>query len=320
VAAALVIIFGMGLTLLRKNIMKFRCFLNINLIYVLLAASCSGQGVPVFEEAAAFRHLEKQCAFGARVPGTTSHLQCRDYLVAALKKYTSQVTLQSFQVTLTPASPVVTAYNIIANFHPEKKRRLLLCAHWDCRPWADRDPQVANHKLPVPGANDGASGVAVLLEIARTISLSAPQLGVDIVLFDAEDMGSYGQNDTWALGSRQFARNLVRSYHPEMGILIDMIGDADQQIYIEQHSSKYAPQVVKKVWSTAQNLGIAEFISQVGPEVYDDHLSLLEVGIPCIDIIDFDYPYWHTLADTPDKCSPRSLGNIGRVLLSLLYE
>lgn len=300
--------------------MKSQWLLKIYLICVLLVASCRGQGNPVFDEAAAFRHLERQCAFGARVPGTTSHLQCRDYLVTELKKYTSRVTLQPFQVTLQPGTPVVTAYNIIANFHPEKKRRMLLCAHWDSRPWADRDPQASNHKMPVPGANDGASGVAVLLEIARIIDRSVPQYGVDIVLFDAEDLGSYGQNDTWALGSRQFARNLVRSYHPEMGILIDMIGDSDQQLYIEQNSHKYARQMVEKVWTTAQHLGITEFISEVGPDVYDDHLSLLEVGIPCIDIIDFDYSYWHTTADTPDKCSPRSLGNIGRVLLALLYE
>ncbi|MDZ7318086.1 MAG: M28 family peptidase [candidate division KSB1 bacterium] len=300
--------------------MKLTWLLKNYLIYGLFLSSCSGQGIPAFDETAAFRHLEKQCAFGPRVPGSASHLQCRDFLVAELKKYASQVTLQPFQVTLEKGTPVVTAYNIIANFHVDKKQRLLLCAHWDTRPWADRDPQPSNHKRPVPGANDGASGVAVLLEVARIISLSAPKYGVDIVLFDAEDLGSYGQNDTWALGSRQFAQNLVRSYHPEMGILIDMIGDADQQIYIEQHSNKYAPQVVKRVWSAAQQLGITEFIPQVGPEVYDDHLSLLEVGIPCIDLIDFDYPYWHTIADTPDKCSPRSLGNIGRVLLALLYE
>ncbi|MCI0496279.1 M28 family peptidase [candidate division KSB1 bacterium] len=290
------------------------------IIFLMLISSCGGQSIPAFNKQNSFHYLEKQCEFGARVPGTAAHLKCRDYLVATLRNYSNQVTLQPFQATMPASQKPVTCYNIIANFYPNQTRRVLLCAHWDTRPWADRDPDPANHQKPVLGANDGASGVAVLLEIARIISIVPPKFGLDIVLFDAEDFGTYGQNDTWALGSKQFAKNVVKNYHPEFGILLDLIGDADQQLYIEQNSYRYARSVVDKVWNVAQRLHVHEFIPEAKYEVYDDHLSLLEIGIPCIDIIDFDYQHWHTISDTPDKCSPESLDNVGRVLLAVLFE
>lgn len=289
-------------------------------IIVFFISSCHGQTKPDFDAQNAFLHLQKQCEFGPRVPGTGNHIKCRDYLVVTLQKSADRVSQQPFQTRLEQGKPAVTCYNIIANFQPNNTRRILLCAHWDTRPWADRDPNPANHNKPVMGANDGASGVAVLLEMARLINLVAPKVGVDIVFFDAEDFGTYGANESWALGSKQFAQHLVKGYHPEFGILLDMIGDADQQLYIEQNSYKYARHVVDRVWNIAQQLDIREFIPQVSHEVYDDHLNLLDAGIPCIDIIDFDYPYWHTIDDTPDKCSPRSLENVGNVLVEVLYR
>ncbi len=289
-------------------------------LFLVMFSSCQSQVIPDFNEQNAFQHLEKQCEFGARVPGTEAHLKCRDYLIETLRKYADRVTQQPFKALIESGKSSVTCYNIIANFHPDKTRRVLLCAHWDTRPWADRDPDPINHKKPVPGANDGASGVAVLLEIARIIDITPPKFGVDIVFFDAEDFGVYGQNDTWALGSKQFAQNIVKSYHPEFGILLDLIGDADQQLYIEQNSYQYARKIVDRVWNIAEQMGIPEFIPEVKFDVYDDHLNLLEIGIPAIDIIDFEYQYWHTVEDTPDKCSPQSLGNVGRVLLRVLYD
>lgn len=289
-------------------------------VLLLSFTSCNSQVIPEFNENNAFQHLEKQCQFGARVPGTDAHLKCRDFLVVTLQKYADRVTQQPFKETMARTKNTVTCYNIIANFQSNKTKRILLCAHWDCRPWADRDPDPSNHQKPVPGASDGASGVAVLLEIARVIKITLPKYGIDIVLFDAEDFGTYGQNDSWALGSKQFARNVVQNYHPEFGILLDLIGDADQQLYIEQNSYQYARKTVDRVWNMAEQLGIPEFIPEVRHDVYDDHLNLLEIGIPAIDIIDFDYQYWHTVADTPDKCSPRSLGNVGRVILGVLYD
>lgn len=300
-------------------LLKKRWFLS-GILFLLLNSSCKGQSIPDFNKQNSFQHLENQCEFGPRVPGTDAHLKCRDYLVETLRKYTKHVTLQPFKETIPTFDKPVTCYNIIANFHPNNSRRVILCAHWDTRPWADRDPDPANHQKPVLGANDGASGVAVLMEIARIISILPPKYGVDIVLFDAEDFGTYGQNDTWALGSKQFARNIVQNYHPEFGILVDLIGDADQQLYIEQNSYRYAREIVDRVWNVAQRLNIHQFIPEVRYEIYDDHLSLLEIGIPCIDIIDFDYQHWHTISDTPDKCSPESLDNVGRVLLEVLYS
>jgi glutaminyl-peptide cyclotransferase len=289
-------------------------------LFLPVLSSCQSQVIPEFNAKNAFQYLEKQCEFGARVPGTEAHLKCRDYLVAELQKYADRVMQQPFQAVMEQDKRSVTCYNIIANFNSSKTNRILLCAHWDSRPWADRDPDPANQKKPVPGADDGASGVAVLLEIARIINITQPKYGVDIVLFDAEDFGTYGQNDTWALGSKQFAQNAMRNYHPEFAILLDMIGDADQQIYIEQNSYQYARKIVDRVWKIADQMGIHEFIPEVKFDVYDDHLNLLEIGIPAIDIIDFEYQYWHTVEDTPDKCSPKSLDNVGRVLLGVLYD
>jgi glutaminyl-peptide cyclotransferase len=289
-------------------------------LFLPVLSSCQNQVIPEFNEKNAFQYLEKQCEFGARVPGTEAHSKCRDYLVATLQKYADRVMQQPFQAIMEQDKRSVTCYNIIANFNSSKTNRILLCAHWDSRPWADRDPDPANQKKPVPGADDGASGVAVLLEIARIINITQPKYGVDIVFFDAEDFGTYGQNDTWALGSKQFAQNAMRNYHPEFAILLDMIGDADQQIYIEQNSYQYARKIVDRVWKIADQMGIHEFIPEVKFDVYDDHLNLLEIGIPAIDIIDFEYQYWHTVEDTPDKCSPKSLDNVGRVLLGVLYD
>lgn len=286
---------------------------------LIIISSCQGQAVPEFNENNAFRHLETQCEFGPRVPGTEPHEQCRDYLVETLKKYTPHVSQQAFREVLEPGRSAV-CYNIIANFHPSRARRILLCAHWDTRPWADRDPDPANHRKPVLGASDGASGVAILLEIARIIDIVEPNFGVDIVFFDAEDFGAYGNNDSWARGSKYFVQTVVNDYHPEMGILLDLVGDANQQIYIERNSYKYARHIVDHVWNIAEEMGIVTFIPELRYDVYDDHLNLLEIGIPCINIIDFDYQYWHTIEDTPDKCSPQSLGNVGRVVLGVLYK
>ncbi len=298
---------------------KFQTKLII-IFFVASISSCNSQVTPKFDQDNAFLYLEKQCDFGPRVPGTDAHVNCKNYLVQTLQQYADKVTEQPFRIRIRPEEKPVKCFNIIANFHSDNTRRILLCAHWDTRPWADQDPDPQNHSKPVLGANDGASGVAVLLEIARLLHLKRPKYGVDIVLFDAEDFGSYGQNHTWAKGSEKFAQTVTKRYRPEFGILLDLIGDADQQLYIEQNSYQYARDIVDLVWNKAQALGIHEFIPQVKHDVYDDHLNLLQVGIRCINIIDFDYPYWHTIEDTPDKCSAQSLGNVGKVLIGLLYD
>jgi len=293
---------------------------SLALAMVLASFPCRSAGSD-FDGSRAFALLEKQCSFGPRYPGSPGHRACLDFLTSELRRYTSAVTHQSFDHRFgLDSMQVAKATNLVARLWPERRRRVLLCAHWDTRPWADEDPDPRNRRKPILGANDGASGVAVLLELARVLQESPPKVGIDIVLFDAEDQGRPGDEDTYAVGSRHFARSLSREERPEAAILLDMVGDRDLNLYVEGYSHRFARSLVEMVWSTAHRLGFAEFIPRVEYYVTDDHVPLLSVGIPAIDVIDFDYPYWHTLEDTPDKCSPASLEKVGRVLLQVIRQ
>lgn len=280
--------------------------------------------VPAFDGARAFRHLEAQVEFGPRVPGTPAHDRCLQYLAGELRPLASAVNLQPFTFRGYDGK-TIHGTNVIASFNPGATTRILLLAHWDTRPWADEEADSSLHDRGVPGANDGASGVAVLLEIARHLKETPPAVGVDILLTDAEDYGRHRDPDGFLHGARHFANNLPQGYRPVFGILVDMVGDAELELPKEQHSIDYAPRVVELVWNTAARLGIGQFVPTVQGRVTDDHLPLNRAGIPTIDIIDFDYPdasnrYWHTLQDTPDKCSPESLAAVGTVVLTVLYE
>ena len=275
--------------------------------------------VPLFDGGKAFQLLEKQCSMGPRMPGSKAHEQCLNWMIDNLESAGFSVQSQPFPFTNPKSGHVSTLHNVIASFGMQKNR-MLLCAHWDSRPWADEDPDPANHIQPVMGANDGASGVAVLLEIARSIKKNPPSVGVDIVLFDGEDAGVNGKSDTWCQGSSYFADHLPFPVTNTRAILIDMIGDRDLLLPKEGYSDQYAPGLIRMVWQKAKILGLSSFQSKIGPFVIDDHIQLLRVGIPAIDIIDFNYPYWHTVEDTPDKCSPESLEIIGTLLLHVLYE
>jgi glutaminyl-peptide cyclotransferase len=282
------------------------------------------KAVPQFDGNRAFGHLEKQCSFGPRVPGSEAAKQCLDYFEAELKPLAETVVRQPFVHYDKYRDINVPMTNLLASFNNKSKARVLLAAHWDSRLTADRDPDPANHNTPILGANDGASGVAVLLEIARHLKANPPEIGVDIVLFDGEDYGPEGDLTEYFLGSRHFAEN-AGNYRPRFGILLDMVGDADLHLPVEGYSKDYLPHIVDKVWQTAESLGYSEFDRAFGGYVHDDHQILIEHGIPCIDIIDFAYPnrshsYWHTLEDTPDKCSPQSLETVGQVLLQVIYN
>lgn len=283
------------------------------------AISQSQSVIPVFDKQNAFAYLEKQCSFGPRFPGNPGHIQTRDYLVSELKTFTDKVKIQSFPSVNYMSNERAQASNIIASFG-EGNTEVILCAHWDSRPKADQDSEPSNKEKPILGANDGASGVAVLLEIARIFSNNPPPFPVDIVFFDAEDMGRGGFSEEFLQGSRFFAKNKAFNYKPRAAILLDMVGDADLNIYIEGNSQNYASDLVDQVWTKAEELDVFEFVREVKHTVTDDHLPLLQAGIPAIDIIDYDYPYWHTIEDTPDKCSPESLEKVGRVLLAYLYQ
>lgn len=293
--------------------------LSIGLFIILLGAGCSQSQIPTFNETRAFHFLEIQCQFGPRYPSSVGHQQCLDFLVDELKKTADRVVKQPFFHKDSRANKTFTMTNIIASFG-DQGDRLLLCAHWDTRPWADHDPDPENQDKPIIGANDGASGVAVLLEMAQIFKASPPTIGVDIVFFDGEDSGNSDSVESWCLGSRYFAQNKQANYLPRYGILLDMIGDRDLHLPIEINSQRYAPEIINLVWSKAEELNLHVFDRSLGHQMIDDHLELLRVGIPAIDIIDFDYPHWHTLQDTEDKCSPESLGIIGTLLVHLIYE
>lgn len=285
---------------------------------VWMGMSCGGQ-VPEFDGDGAFEYLRRQCAFGPRYPGSQGHRECLDFMVEELGGNADAVVKQPFLFTDPRSGRTLSLNNVIASFGSQGER-ILLCAHWDTRPWADSDPDPANREKPILGANDGASGVAVLLEMANVLKANPPPVGIDIVLFDGEDSGIQGRDDTWCQGSRYFARNRRSGYFPQYAILLDFVGDRDLHFPVEANSLRYAPDVVDRVWSKAESLGLTVFDRSLGPEMIDDHLELLKVGIPAVDIIDFDYPYYHTLEDTEDKCSPESLGIVGTLLVHLIYD
>ncbi len=280
--------------------------------------SCGG-GLPQFDGSRAYDHLLAQCEFGPRNPGSLGHDRTREYLVEHLSQYANRVEQQRFSFRDEELDSAFQLTNIVACFYPEQTHRVILCAHWDTRPRADRDSNLANRGVPILGANDGASGVAVLLELASTLRQRKPKYGIDLVLFDGEDYGEEGDLDHYLLGSSHFANHLG-AHKYEFGILLDMVGDRELTIYVEGHSLLYAPELVKLIWDKASELGMREFRPQVGPTLLDDHIPLNSIGIPTVDLIDFDYPYWHTLEDTPDKCSPSSLQLIGSLLIALIYQ
>lgn len=275
-----------------------------------------GCGHPEFDEASAFEFLERQCEFGPRPPGTEAHEKTAAWLSETLSDWTDHVTVQRFTVLTDTGEVDLT--NIIASFRPNERERVLLGAHWDTRAVAERDPDPSNRSTPILGANDGASGVAVLLELARLMSERAPAVGVDVVLFDGEDGGNGGGFPNWCLGSAYYASSMG-SYCPRYAVVVDMVGDEDLTIPREPNSARACGEVVARVWAAAKKVGSAGFEDRMGKAMFDDHVPLIRAGVPTALIIDANYAYWHTTDDIPANCSPSSLGEVGRVLVQLVY-
>jgi len=276
--------------------------------------------VDAFDQDRAWQFLLKQVSFGPRVPGTKAHKDCRDWIASEMKKVADDVQFQEFTHTWSQRGEVKTMWNIVATQNWEKaKTRVVLLAHWDSRPFADQEYEVAKARKPIDGANDGASGVAVLIEAARVLKFTKDKdLGIMYLFTDGEDLGP-GLNEMF-LGAEHFAKNLVPP-KPDYGILLDMIGDKDLRIPMEPNSKEAAPKVLDAFYRYAQTTKHAKtFPMMDGPEILDDHLALNKAGIPTIDLIDFDYPEWHTLGDTPDKCSAESLGKVGDVLTGFVGQ
>lgn len=321
------------------------------LLPLLLLAACNGddhaQGTnpgpelptlpatPHFNADSAYAFIQKQVDFGPRVPGTPAHEACGDWLVAKLESFGAEVTEQTGQVTVYTGQKLPLR-NIFARFNPEAKERILLFAHWDTRPFADKDDVRRNE--PIDGANDGGSGVGVLLEIARHLAGKTHGPGVDILFTDVEDYGqpsgAMGMDDrsidTWALGARYFARNpVVPGYSARFGILLDMVGARDALFYREAISMRFAPAVVNKVWKTAAALGHGDrFIQETKYFVgTDDHVPINELlRIPSIDIIQYEPStgafghYWHTHADNMDIIDHETLNAVGRTVLEVVWK
>ena len=253
-----------------------------------------------FDGQRAYADVETQVAFGTRIPGSAGHTQVQEWMRAELEAAGWQVEIQESEAMGHPVQNVVAKRG---DASPE----IILGAHYDSRMFADNDPDLAKHTQPVPAANDGASGVAVLIELARALPKdSAP---VWLVFFDAEDNGHIDGWD-WILGSREFVKN--NPVQPRAVVVIDMIGDADLNIYKERNSNKV---LTDEIWNVAASLGYEnQFIPEYKYSMLDDHTPFLQAGIPAVDIIDFDYPYWHTTQDTPDKVSADSLKAVGDTL------
>ena len=292
---------------------------------------------PAFSADSAYQFCQRQCDFGPRTMNSEAHDLCGQWIAAQFARYGLTVTEQKATLRGYDGTPLKST-NIIASYKPGQNDRILVCAHWDSRPWADNDPDEANHRKPVMAANDGASGVAVMLELARLLSIDSLQLGIDFVCFDAEDWGipqwsdAPDSGDSWALGAQHWAANIDRKTAKtyRFGILLDMVGGQGAQFYQEGMSVQYASSVVDKVWNAAHVIGFGSmFPRQIGGGITDDHIPVNKVAkIPCIDVIPY-YPdceqssfgpTWHTIHDDMDHIEKTTLQAVGQTIVQVLFS
>ncbi|MGQ1891106.1 M28 family peptidase [Thermophagus sp. OGC60D27] len=290
---------------------------------------------PHFNADSAYHYVQKQVNFGPRVPNTQAHEACARWLSEKMKGFGAQVEVQEGKVTAFD-NTILHIKNIIAQFQPEKNDRILLFAHWDTRPFADHDPDPAKRNTPIDGANDGASGVGVLMEIARHLNNNPTHPGVDIIFFDAEDYGMPDhrnlpyKKDTWCLGSQYWGKNRhKKNYYARYGILLDMVGAKNARFYQEQYSLQWAPRLVDHIWNTAAKIGYSNFfIFNKGGYITDDHVYVNKLtGIQTVDIIQYDPAsntsfgnYWHTHNDNMDVIDPTTLKAVGQTVLEVIYQ
>lgn len=289
---------------------------------------------PDFNADSAYIYLQEQCDFGPRTMNSTAHDKCEKWIIQKFEQYGCKVTTQKATLNGYDGTPLRST-NIMASYNPEATTRIMFCAHWDCRPWADNDPDSTNWHKPIIAANDAASGVGVMIELARILKGSGLELGVDFICFDAEDYGTpqwfEGEDpgDTWALGAQYFANNLPEGYAPRYGILLDMVGGVGAKFYCEGMSMQYAPAIVKKVWNAARQVGYGSYFPKAdGGMITDDHIPVNQTAnIPCIDVIPY-YPdcaqssfgpTWHTIADNMDNIDKNTLKAVGQTMVQVLF-
>lgn len=326
----------------------FTCFALSSVLFICL--SCTGGSktpqkkttesqiikAPDFNADSAYHYVKQQVDFGPRVPNTPEHKACGDYLTNQLKTFGAQVTEQTAIVNAFDGTPL-NMRNIIGSYDPDNRKRIMLCAHWDTRPWADNDPDEKNHHTAILGANDGASGVGVLLELARQIQLKQPSIGIDIIFFDAEDYGvpqfhpGEHSDNSWCLGSQHWARTPhTPDYNARFGILLDMVGGANATFFQEGFSREYASAIVNKVWDKAHETGFGKYFpKEKGGYITDDHIPVNRIArIPCIDIIpmypDCELsgfgPTWHTINDNMNYIDRNTLKAVGQTVMEVIYN
>ena len=296
---------------------------------------------PSFNADSAYAFTKAQCDFGPRDMNSRGHDLCGEWIISKFKEYGCKVTTQTATLAGYDGTKL-RSRNIMASINPEATTRILLCAHWDSRPWADNDPDSANWRKPILAANDAASGVAVMLELARIIGKSKDekafnkQLGIDFVCFDAEDWGTpqwadvADNADSWALGAQYWSKNLPQGYEARYGILLDMVGGVGAKFYREGMSMQYAPEIVKKVWHAAREVGFGSYFpKEDGGVITDDHVPVNQFAkIPTIDIIPYYAdcqqssfgPTWHTLADNMENIDKNTLKAVGQTLVQVIYK
>ncbi|MDO4164312.1 MAG: M28 family peptidase [Bacteroides sp.] len=289
--------------------------------------------VPAFDADSAWQYVKSQVDFGPRVPNTAAHRACGDYLAAKLEQFGAKVYNQYADLAAYDGN-LLKARNIIGSYKPESKKRIVLFSHWDSRPWADQDPDKKNHYTPILGANDGASGVGVLLEIARQLQQQQPELGIDLVFLDAEDYGAHNEytgqrkEEFWCLGSQYWSRNPhVPGYNARFGILLDMVGGKNATFRYEGISEEYAKNVNRKVWKAAEGLGYGTyFVKEKGNYATDDHVFVNQYArIPTIDIIAYSenhdfFEHWHTVKDDMDAIDRNTLKAVGQTVMQVIYN
>ncbi len=318
----------------------FRKLMSVSCLLVILAACQPGENprqedlslpfarmAPDFDADSAYAFIETQVHFGPRIPSTEAHEACGAYLIQQFRRYGMKVRLQEAPIR-TYDGKTHQLMNIIASFAPERTKRVLLSAHWDSRPFSDQDPDVNQRKHSFEAANDGASGVGVLLEIARQLQGKAPAIGIDFILWDLEDYGApEGQDggNTWCLGSHYWATH-TPDLKPLYAINLDMVGGSYARFTMDEVSRKNAPAVVRKVWDIARQVGAdTYFVNESSGPIMDDHVWINKAGIPAINVIDFNdhtgfYKYWHTQSDNLRQIDKNTLRAVGQVVLETIYR
>lgn len=309
-----------------------RFSLTILLAIVFILSSCKKNAVdePMFDKQSAHRYVKKQVDFGPRVPNTEAHRNCRDWMISEFKANGAELIAQDFTAKAFNGE-MLNGTNIIASYNPQSNHRIIIAAHWDSRPFSDQETDSAKLNLPVDGADDGASGTGIILEISRLLQQKPlKKLGVDLILFDCEDYGQDGgAMESWCLGSQHWSQNFhVPAYRADYGILLDMVGAKDPYFSQEYYSRQLAPRVMDKVWGLAHDMGYGHwFVKEAGAPIIDDHIFVnKDARIAMIDIINRPQGsktgfvrHWHTQQDNMNAIDPNTLEGLGKILIRLIY-